>query len=677
MNFLVIKAAVARQFEAIQQNDLFRANVSKDALWDAYQKAFPPGTNEKFRERPQHECACCKQFIGQIGNVVAFVNGVKTCIWDINIPAEPVYQEVAAALSKLVLEADVADVFYHIKPAKGAATAGTDSNIEDVGGIMRTWEHFFAHVKDTHLLPEDAIGTALNLQRNKKAVLLKGMREITNDSIDTVLDLIAQNSLHRGKEREDELLAYRELKNEFNKLNQDQEEGWAWVASRKVHDALAALGKSSMGDLLVDLSNEEDLEAAVRKYEFKVGEGYQRTDSVVTAAMKKRAETDVEAMGLTSALRRRHANLADITVRNVLHANRSTKSKLAGSAFDAIPTKVKQPSLDRVEDVTIEQFLEHILPRAETVEVFMKNEHVAQLMSLTTAVDPTAKSLFKWDNNFAWAYYGDVAVSIKEKVKAAGGNIEGDLCCRLAWDYTDDLDLHMIEPDGTHIHFNNRNSRAGGHLDIDANGQDGIKANPVENIYYQSQSKMQEGVYTLFVHNYTRRDSTKRGFEAEIDFMGQVTKFVYEGVVRAQKDEIIVAKFQYTRSKGIKFLEQLPSVPGIQQARTEWGVTTQNWHTVNAVMLSPNYWDGHKVGNKQWFFMLDKCLNPDPVRGYYNEFLAADLREHRKTFEILGAVTKSPYADEQLSGIGFSETQRASIQCRVTGSFTRVVNIVF
>ena len=86
----------------------------------------------------------------------------------------------------------------------------------------------------------------------------------------------------------------------------------------------------------------------------------------------------------------------------------------------------------------------------------------------------------KWDNNFSWSYSGEVTDSIKERVKAAGGNVTGDLCCRLAWDYTDDLDLFIVEPDGGKIYFGNRGtpSRNGGKLDVDANGGSGIARIP-------------------------------------------------------------------------------------------------------------------------------------------------------------------------------------------------------
>ncbi|MCF1193342.1 hypothetical protein LRR18_17265, partial [Mangrovimonas sp. AS39] len=113
----------------------------------------------------------------------------------------------------------------------------------------------------------------------------------------------------------------------------------------------------------------------------------------------------------------------------------------------------------------------------------------------------TAGKLFKWDNNFTWSYNGGVADSIKERVKTAGGNVSGYLCCRLAWYNHDDLDFHMKEPGSNEIYYGRKGpSTCGGQLDVDMNAGCGITRTPVENIFYASRNAMKEGIYTLNVH---------------------------------------------------------------------------------------------------------------------------------------------------------------------------------
>jgi hypothetical protein len=108
-----------------------------------------------------------------------------------------------------------------------------------------------------------------------------------------------------------------------------------------------------------------------------------------------------------------------------------------------------------------------------------------------------------------------------------------------------------------------------------------------------------------------------------------------------------------------------------------WGLQTNHWQKVNAVMLSPNFWDDMAVGNKHFFFMLDGCANEGVARGFYNEFLLQDLDKHRKALELVGSKVKTATSAEQLSGLGFSSTQKGSVKCRVNGSFSRVINILF
>jgi hypothetical protein len=431
-----------------------------------------------------------------------------------------------------------------------------------------------------------------------------------------------------------------------------------------------------IGALLVDLSAGMELDDAVKSIEAKVAPtNYKRPTALVTKSMIDKAKKTVEELGLTSALERRYATINDITINNILFADRSTPAHLSGDVFDTLATKADKPkSLDKVEEIGIENFLTNILPKATTLEVMLDNAHTGNLVSLIAPSDPTAKPLFKWGNRFSWSYAGEMADSIKERVKQAGGNVAGDLCCRLAWEYTDDLDFHMYEPDGGHIYFSNkgRKSSCGGMLDVDANGMSGMMDHPVENIFYEKLSSMKEGEYRLVVHNYRRR-SNGVGFEVEIDIGGQIHRIEYGQTVQAGK-HVEVATLGYMKSKGIEIVQSLPSTKSVKRV---WNIDTNTFQPVDVVMMSPNYWDGEATGNKHYFFMLRGCRNDGQARGFFNEFLNNDLTQHRKVMEMVGSKMKTEESEHQLSGLGFSSTQKNSLLCRVKGSFTRVVKIVF
>ena len=666
MDFKNIKVAVAKQFEMMTKYRLFRTTVAKDDMWTTYLSSFPAGTNPVYKTNTEHDCNCCKAFIRAVGDVVAIIDGKVVSIWDA-LCEDANYQVVCDALAVLVKSHPIESPFLHYE-----AKAGTDKTLVDTLNGVQSWSHFFVNIPSQFVLPGADIATELGKRRANFDVMSRGLKEITNEAVNNVLDLISQNALYRGEEHKAAALNFAGMKTKYLAVKPAQRDNFVWANLTPQ----GMIRNTAIGTLLVDLSEGMDLEQAVKAFEFKVAPAnYKRPTALVTPAMIANAKEAINELGLGSALERRYATIDDITVNNILFANRNAKKKLNADVFDDLAAKVpvKEKSLDKVEDVNIDTFIRDILPRAESIELLFENRHAGNLMSLVAPADPTAKPLFKWGNRFSWDYNGGMADSIKERVKKAGGNVTGDLCCRLAWDYTDDLDFHMIEPNG-HVYYMTRNqwSPSGGKLDVDANGGSGMMAQPVENIFYPDAKKMREGVYELQVNNFSRR-SDGVGFEVEIEFGGQKLNIVYDKVLRT-RDTVVVARISYTKAKGIEIIEALPST---QSSKQMWGITTQTFQPVNVMMMSPNHWDGEQTGNRHYFFMLEACRNEGQARGFYNEFLTEELTAHRKTLELVGARMRTDESERQLSGLGFSSTQRSSVLCRVKGSFSRVINLVF
>jgi len=671
MDFHVFKTAVARQFAVMQKHQLFTVDVSGDVLWQTYLSSFPEGTNPIYRERTEHDCSCCKQFIRNIGGVVAIIGDKMVSIWDVELPAIRGYKDVAKALSSVVKSRYIANVYRHYE-----RSVGTDKNFEQLVTGQKTWEHFYVTLPPAVVMGKSSIPTALGLQRTAYETLTRALETITMESIATVLELINQNSIYRGAEHKHLVTQFKGVADRLilTRMTQNQ---FVWSEVVKGNSALNAIRNSVIGTLLVDLSEGVPLERAVASFEAKVAPAnYKRPTALVTQSMIAAAKKKIEDLGLLSALERRYANIDDIKVGDILFANANARRTITKDVFDVLSSNVKaKPKLDKVEDVSIDKFLSDVLPTITSMEVLVENRHASNFVSLVAPADPTAANMFKWNNAFSWSYNGDMADSMKERVKAAGGNVTGELCCRLAWEYSDDLDFHMQEPNGHRIHFGNRRTLSpnGGKLDVDANGCDGIREHPVENIFYQHLSKMQNGEYKIKVHNYTRR-STGVGFEVEVDLLGQIHHLVYEQVV-PQGKTVEVATITKTK-EGITVV---PHIPSTQSSKSMWGIATQTFVPVTVMMMSPNHWEdtGSGIGNKHYFFMLENCINDGSARGFFNEFLKPELDQHRKVIEMVGSKMKTELSDRQLSGVGFSSTQRNSITCRITGSFTRTINITF
>ena len=667
MNFNLFKHAVAKHFATMSNSQLFAVDIDGDVLWDTYLRAFPEGTNPIYRERTEHACSCCRQFIKNAGKVVAIVADEVVSIWDIAPTGTP-YDIVAKALSEAVRSRPIANVYRHYE-----RSVGTDKNFEQLLDGQKTWEHFYVTLPATVVKSKADIPTFLGSKRTEHDMLSRALDTISDEAVDTVLDLIAQNSIYRGEEHKHLVLKFKDVKSRESAANGTGDLlVWKEVATGSA--AVNSIRNSVIGTLLVDLSEGVPLERAVTSFEAKVAPAnYKRPTALVTKAMIEAAKKKVSELGLVSALERRYASIDDIKINDILFANSTARRVIVKDVFDEIAgTVTAKPNLCKVEEVSIEKFIADILPTASTVEVLVENRHASNFVSLIAPVDPTAPGMFKWNNGFSWSYNGDMADSIKERVKQAGGNVTGELCCRLAWDYTDDLDFHMREPGGRHIFYANRSTPNGGMLDVDANcGSSRLSDHPVENIFYTTTARMEPGDYSLQVHNYTRR-SSGIGFTVEIDLLGTVFNFEYDKVV-PQGTLVDVATITKTKNG----IEIKPLLPSSTRSKEMWGITTQTFVPVTVMMLSPNFWDGAGIGNKHYFFMLDGCRNDGSARGFFNEFLKSELDQHRKVIEMVGSKMKTELSERQLSGLGFSSTQRNSITCRITGSFTRNITVTF
>jgi hypothetical protein len=678
-DFADLKSAVTRQIARFSAREMYRTSVAGDALWDCYLGSFPEGSDPFFRTRTHHNCSCCRHFIRTLGAVVSIIDGEVVSLWDLEGLKEPAYQQVAAALSALVKSHPLENRFLYDQEF-----VGTDKNFQDTEGGVLTWNHLYAALprrnNSSVVMRAKSIGPALADFRASYDVLWRGLTELKPDAVATVLDLISRNALYRGEEHLSALKGFQHVQTAFNALAETgpARSVFVWQKAGNISGPVARFRNTSIGGLVTDLSDGMDLERAVRQFEFKVApENYRRPTALVTTAMVKRAEEEIASLGLTSALERRFATLADVSVNNVLYADRSARRVMKPSVFEQIAatTPLKATAFDGVQEVKAEDFIQHILPGASMLEIMVENRHATNLVSLIAPADPGAASLFTWDNRFSWSYVGDFADAIKERVRKAGGNVTGDVCCRLAWNNYDDLDLHMWEPGNYHIYYRNKGERSpnGGMLDVDANAGGGGPGHgtrePVENIFYTDQGTMRPGAYRLVVHQFAKVESRDVGFEVQIDVGGEVTSFVHPKDLGHKKD-VEIASVYLDKKDGkttIKVIPVLPVATSSVLSQKLWGIDTNTFSRVNVVCLSPNHWDG-AVGNRHFFFMLAGCKNDGSARGFYNEFLSPKLAEHRKVLELVGAKMRAEESPEQLSGVGFSTTQRNSVVARVTGA---------
>lgn len=630
--------AINEQYNSIAKNELFRVGNSDEA-WQVYLASFPEGSNPIHKVRTHHDCSCCRNFVKNLGTLVSIKNGEVQSVWDVSNQKYP-YDVVAQRMADWVKNQVINGVFRTKENSYGA-----ERTRQLVDESVITWNHFHGSVTARHHSNNSA--TVCGEYQSAVHVFQRGLDEILPSAIDTVLDLINQNSIYRGKEFEKSIIDFKKLQELYRKTNQRLFFVW-----EHAYDSAARIKNTVIGSLLMDLSEGVDLERAVHAFEAKVAPvNYKRPKSLITPRMIQDAVKTLQDENLESALERRFAKISDVSVNNVIFVDNAVRNQMKDGILELLMTTVheKKPNTDKAIDITIDDFVTQILPVAGSIDVYVENSMTGNFVSITAPVHDNVSPLFKWDNNFAWSYDGNITDSIKERVKNAGGDIDAKFRVSLAWYNTDDLDIHARDPRGNHIYYANRM----GVLDVDMNVSTLVR-NAVENLSWKY---VQDGTYTISVNNFRRRESIDQGFTLEVEFDSKVYSYSLE---KNPKSEVVFLEIIFKNGK-LEKITPRNNIKGNALSQEKWGVKTESFVKVNTIMLSPNYWDDNNVGNKHWFFILDGCKNTDSVRGIYNEFLNSKLEKHRKVFEILGDKTKCPPADDQLSGIGFSHTKNESL----------------
>ena len=677
MEFREFKKQLQDHFKEMTKDalQLFEVAVDKDELWNLYLDSFPEGTNKIYRERRKYDCSCCRHFIKSIGNAVIIKNNQVHTIWEFQT-GSPTFQPVVEALDRYIKAHAVSDVY-----VSKLKSIGTGHNREEVDGKINVYEHFFL------ILPDKFVDRSYRSEgdikgsfRDVRNVFKRSLDEISREAIETVLELIMQNSLYKGEEWKGVLTEFLKYKKDYEKVPEDERENYAWEKSVTAGAVIGKIRNHSIGTLLVNISEGMELDLAVRKYEQIVAPAnYKRPKAIYTKKMLEEAQKTVEELGYMDSLPRRFAKLDDITVNNILFSNRDAAKRISGNVFEdmAAEATISPKRFSKVEEIGIEQFVKGVLPTAKELEVYFENKHRQNMVSLIAPQNPESPSMFKWNNPFSWAYTGNMTDSdIRENVKMAGGSVDGVLRFSIQWNDEDynpnDFDAHCESP-RFHICFRSKMDRStGGNLDVDIICPQKGKA-AVENITWPDKYRMIPGTYKFYVHCFSQNGG-RSGFKAEIEFDGQIYSFDYPHSLR-QGEDVVVAEVTLSRDRVFAIKELLPSNISTREV---WGLKTNQFVPVSLVCYSPNYWDEQNgIGHKHVFFMLKDCINPEMPNGFYNEFLKQELVQHKRVFEALGGKMRVDDVDDQLSGVGFSTTKRAELVVKVKGATERILKVKF
>ena len=130
----------------------------------------------------------------------------------------------------------------------------------------------------------------------------------------------------------------------------------------------------------------------------------------------------------------------------------------------------------------------------------------------------------------------------------------GKLRVNLAWNTTDDLDLHIVTPNGK-IGYNTPNKTLEyqgiiGVLDVDKNASNDIASNPQENINFNG---MPIGLHKIYVNFYSQRERNDIPFTITI-IPEEGEGRIFNKVVRGKGNSQDVATFEYKNGE-LEFVE--------------------------------------------------------------------------------------------------------------------------
>jgi hypothetical protein len=101
----------------------------------------------------------------------------------------------------------------------------------------------------------------------------------------------------------------------------------------------------------------------------------------------------------------------------------------------------------------------------------------------------------------------------------------GDVRISLMWNNRNDLDLHVVDPNGEEINYQHRRSRSGGVLDIDMNAGAPLRAPAVENVFWPVNGAPR-GTYKVYVNFYSKHDTVNQtAFTIRVLIRGRTSDF--------------------------------------------------------------------------------------------------------------------------------------------------------
>lgn len=362
---------------------IFRTDAS--GLFDLYLSRLPMGS------RQYHTCNNCRMFFERFGGLVEIeADGSTTPVmWSFDDQIPAYYLDAITAVRTAVSAAKVTGVFFGPHEMGRNATYGnrvTNTN-------NQRWTHYAVVPHASRLTPAFHTTYQREAEANEAFNTVRAaVADYTVEVFDKAIELLEVGGLQRAEHFLEPARWAREAKKLAKNANR-----------LRLHVATAPKGfthiKGGMVGVLLDhVAAGDSADTIKRSFSGKVDPlNYQRPKAAPNAGQISQAEKLFEGMGLAPALNRRFTRLSDFVVK--VWEPPVSKSKASGGLFsDLLPkegaAKVADPTTGQT--MTWVKFVRDVVPSMKSLHLIAPS--VGHYYAFTTAVDPEAPPLLRWDN---------------------------------------------------------------------------------------------------------------------------------------------------------------------------------------------------------------------------------------------------------------------------------------
>lgn len=143
-------------------------------------------------------------------------------LWDFE--SETVLEPARKAMLEAVKECNIKDLFLHFEK-----WVGNEPNVDSKDNRI-IWEHYLYRLPNSLVEKNDYIPTVKGKYRAEYETLSRSLKEVNIEDLTTVIDLIEDNAIYRGREFLKVLIEWRSDKEEYDKINTDE---YVWYITIK------------------------------------------------------------------------------------------------------------------------------------------------------------------------------------------------------------------------------------------------------------------------------------------------------------------------------------------------------------------------------------------------------------------------------------------------------------